>query len=224
MKINQNLLIPSLRTKKSLIAIELLIFIIINLAWVIIEIPRSIIPFFLFCWASLRLRAMSWQKLGLRMPNHLIRTILFGICLGSLIQIIGLTLIRPLLDRYFGITSIDPRDFSLLTVSVPLFVLVLLGQWLLAGLGEEAVFRGYLLNRITDLVGGGTLGLLTSIVVSSTLFSFFHGLIGMPFFVLTFIIGVIYSLVYILTGRNLWFTIIAHGTANTIGFGLAFLR
>jgi membrane protease YdiL (CAAX protease family) len=149
---------------------------------------------------------------------------ILGLLLGTSIQLVGLFLIRPLLSRFFGIDSVDPRDLSSLTDRVPLFFAAILGQWLLAGLGEEAVFRGYLLNRLIDLAGDGVLGLLISIIISSVLFSSFHGLLGVPFFLLAFITGVIYSMVYLASNRNLLITVIAHATANSIGIGLLYLR
>lgn len=141
------------RTSKIFTAIELLIFLLIILVWVFVETPKSIIPLFIFSWVSLRLRGVDWQALGLRKPDHLTRSITIALALGSLLQLTGLFFIQPILSHYLGITDVDPRDMSSLIGSIPLFFLVLLGQWVLAGFGEEAVFRGYLLNRITDLVG-----------------------------------------------------------------------
>jgi uncharacterized protein len=100
---------------------------------------------------------------------------------------------------------------------------VLLSQWILAGFGEEATFRGYLLNRLQDLFGEGSLSLVVSIVLSSLLFSFGHGVYSLPFLVMTFLMGCFYAGFYLLNDRNLWLPILAHATANSIGITIAFL-
>ena len=100
---------------------------------------------------------------------------------------------------------------------------MLLGQWVLAGFGKEAIFRGYLFNRITDLVGDELPGLLVRIVANSLFFSLFHGWLGVPFFLLAFITGILYSLAYLTRVRTLWVPIIAHATVNSLGFVLALL-
>jgi uncharacterized protein len=151
------------------------------------------------------------------------KTLVTGVVLGILIQLTGYIIIHPLLERTLGIPSLDPRDFSPVEANLPLFLIVLLGQWILAGFGEEATFRGYLLNRLQDLFGEGSLSLVVSIVLSSLLFSFGHGVYSLPFLVMTFLMGCFYAGFYLLNDRNLWLPIRAHATANSIGITIAFL-
>jgi membrane protease YdiL (CAAX protease family) len=57
---------------------------------------------------------------------------------------------QPLLIRLTG----EPPDLSLfqsLTGNVMLLLILLALAWTLAALGEELVWRGYILNRVVDL-------------------------------------------------------------------------
>jgi uncharacterized protein len=113
--------------------------------------------------------------------------------------------------------STVPRD------NLPLFLFVLLGQWVLAGFGEEAVYRGYVLNRLEDLFGKGSISLATSDVLSSLLFSFGNRVCTLPFLILTFLMGCIYAGFYLLNEHILGLSILGHATANSIGITIAFL-
>jgi membrane protease YdiL (CAAX protease family) len=205
-----------------LIPVELLLFLLAGFVSAAIPLYRSIIPLFLFSWVSLRMRRMNWHDAGLRRPHRLPRTIVLGLTLGLTLQLLGRYVILPILAQLFGNSSMDPRDFTAIQMNLPLFLVVLVGQWVLAGIGEEAVFRGYLLNRLMDLLGSRSLGRLVSVVASSLLFSIFHGLLGLPFFVLTLFLGCLYSVLYLWTGRNLWLSIITHATANSLAFALLY--
>lgn len=206
------------------VLVELAIFVLATRLWEITGLPRSVIPLFVFGWVSLRLRGLGWTAVGLRPPARWPHAIALGIGLGSLIQVLGRAVVFRLLTRHLGTPPLDPRDLSLPTDSLPLFLGFLVGQWVLASLGEEAVYRGYLLNRFNDLLGRGPCSTGVSVLLSSILFSVGHGLFGLPFLALNLTMGCVYAALYLASGRNLWLPIIAHATANTIGFTLAFIR
>jgi hypothetical protein len=87
----------------------------------------------------------------------------------------------------------------------------------LAALGEEVVYRGYLQLRAQDLLGAGRSGLIASILVTSTLFGIAHleqGVIGV---VVTFLDGILFSVLRARFGNCLWASVLAHGFNNTIG-------
>jgi membrane protease YdiL (CAAX protease family) len=95
-------------------------------------------------------------------------------------------------------------------------------SWTLAAFGEELAYRGYLLTRLREALGGGRAGLLVGVVASSVLFGLGHteqGLIGV---VIVTLDAVAWSALRVHYG-TLWASVLAHGFNNTIGFVTFFL-
>ena len=90
----------------------------------------------------------------------------------------------------------------------PKYLLLLIGSVLAAPLGEELVFRGYLLN-----IWIARWGIWPAIVISSLVFGFFHwerALFAAP-------MGVLFALVYV-RYDSLWPAILLHSSYNLLGF------
>ncbi|WP_436007040.1 CPBP family intramembrane glutamic endopeptidase [Knoellia sp. LjRoot47] len=64
----------------------------------------------------------------------------------------------------------------------------------MAALGEEVAFRGYLLTRLTELLGRGPAGLGASVVGSSVLFGMLHTEQGLVGVVASAVAGDVYGL------------------------------
>ena len=95
-------------------------------------------------------------------------------------------------------------------------------NWTLAAFGEEMVYRGYLLNRFLDLFGTSKAAPAMALVASSLVFSMAHVWQGVSGILDSAFMGVLYGLLYLASGRNLWLSVVAHGVNNTIGFILLF--
>jgi len=173
-------------------------------------------------WISLGLRKLGWHGVGLRRPAKWPRTLGLGVLIGIITQLIAMWLIDPWLVRLTG-QPFNIEQFARLPGSLPnLMVWILIG-WLLGAFMEELVFRGYLLNRFTDLLGDNRLGLTVGVIVVSLLFAIGHTNLGITSVLETFIIALIYAGLYLAAGRNLWLPIIAHGVYNTVMFVLLYL-
>ena len=75
----------------------------------------------------------------------------------------------------------DLSAFDGLEGDLGMLVGLLVLSWTLAAFGEELAYRGYLLTRLREALGGGRAGLLVGVVGSSVLFGLGHteqGLIG----------------------------------------------
>jgi membrane protease YdiL (CAAX protease family) len=103
------------------------------------------------------------------------------------------------------------------------FLLLLFGVWLLAAIGEELVYRGYVLNRLVDLVGRSKVGWGVGLIVSSLMFSLGHGIFDWAVIIGSFLIGLIEGGLYLASRHNLWLSIVFHGTWDTIFLILFFL-
>ena len=95
--------------------------------------------------------------------------------------------------------------------------------WTLAAVGEEFVYRGYLLTRIARGLGDTPRAWLGALAVTSILFGVSHRYQGASGMVSAGLGGFAFGLLYLATGRNLWVAVIGHGTMDTLGFLLLFL-
>jgi membrane protease YdiL (CAAX protease family) len=96
-------------------------------------------------------------------------------------------------------------------------------SWSVAAFGEEIVYRGYFMSRVTDLIGNTRTGWVASLFLSAILFGLIHYYQGASGMVSTGISGLVFGTLYLVTGRNLWAPIFAHGIYDTVGFLLIFL-
>jgi uncharacterized protein len=85
------------------------------------------------------------------------------------------------------------------------------------------VFRGYFLTRINNIFRSNKTGLVFAVFMSSVFFGLGHIYQGPSGPILAAIAGILYSLAYILSGKNLWVPILAHGFYDTWAFLVLFL-
>ena len=209
---------------KPLAAVELLVAILIIVGGLVGIIPFSSTPFvLLFGWLMLWLRGVGWRDLGLRRPTSWRSTLLLGVAIGVGYQYFSLYVLEPLIARVTGNLP-DVSQFAPLIGNTFFLFLSLIVSWTLAAFGEELVFRGYLMNRVADLVGANRAGWLISLTVVSILFGISHLYQGMSGIIVITLHGLLLGALYLATGRNLWVPIIAHGVNDTVGFILIFLR
>ena len=102
--------------------------------------------------------------------------------------------------------------------------MLLLASWVLAALGEETAFRGYLQVRIAGLVGPDRSGAVAiSAVGSAALFALIHleqGVVGVG---ATFADALLFSWLARWSPAGLWAAVLAHGFNNTLGLTAVFL-
>jgi hypothetical protein len=94
--------------------------------------------------------------------------------------------------------------------------------WGFAAFGEEIGYRGYLLNRAADAGGRSTPAFWAAMVLVSVLFGYGHAYKGPSGILDSGIAGLILGSAYLLSGRNLWTSILAHGFIDTFAVGAVF--
>jgi membrane protease YdiL (CAAX protease family) len=94
--------------------------------------------------------------------------------------------------------------------------------WTFAAFGEEISYRGYLLGRTADVGGRSKAAYGMAVVISAVLFGYGHFYKGPAGIVDSGMAGIILGAVYVLSGRNLWPCILAHGLIDTFGVVCAF--
>jgi len=148
--------------------------------------------------------------------------VLVGIGAGIGYQGFSLYVAEPAIARLTGKLP-DVSVFAPLAGNVHFLLISLAVAWTLAACGEEFVYRGYLLTRIARALGDAPRAWLGALVVTSILFGVGHGYQGASGMITAGLGGFAFGLLYLATGRNLWVSVIAHGTMDTAGFLLLFL-
>jgi membrane protease YdiL (CAAX protease family) len=169
---------------------------------------------------SLLIRRQGLGSLGLHGIGErgLVWKMLAFAVLWSVFQL-GVT--KPIANHVSGERQ-DLSGFAGLEGDVGMLAGYLVLGWTLAAFAEELAYRGYLLTRLREALGGGHAALLVAVLVSSVLFGLVHveqGLIGVVVVTLDALAWSALRLHY----QTLWAAILAHGFNNTLGFITFFL-
>jgi membrane protease YdiL (CAAX protease family) len=95
--------------------------------------------------------------------------------------------------------------------------------WTFAAFGEEIAYRGYLLTRGADVGRRSTAAWWIAMILVSALFGYGHYYKGPAGIVDSGVAGLILGAAYLLAGRNLWASILAHGFIDTFGVIAVFM-
>jgi uncharacterized protein len=176
---------------------------------------------FLLAWTSLRLRGLRWSDVGLRRFDNWRKTILLGVLCGVAIELFELFISQPLLMRWTR-RAPDLELFRALRGNFTWTLIALLGAWTLAAFGEEMVYRGYLMNRVVDLIRPTRVAWVVSLVAVSCVFGASHIGQGITGQLENMIDGLFLGAIYLACGRKLSVPIVAHGITDTLDILLLF--
>jgi uncharacterized protein len=211
-----------LRGSRGLIVLELALIGAVFVADEYHHVLLSKTPYLLALgWLSMRLRGQPWRDIGLSVPTRWRHLLIIGIVAGVAMELLELFATQPLLVALTGKYP-DLSVFRDLVGNVPMLLLAIGASWIVAGLGEELVWRAYVLNRIADLLGRSRLGWAISICVSSVVFGLAHSSQDLTGIIENTVDGALLALLYIGCGRNLIAPIVAHGLTDTLDSLLIF--
>jgi membrane protease YdiL (CAAX protease family) len=154
-------------------------------------------------WTSLS--HTPWREIGYVRPKSWIGSLVVGVAFGVLFKFLMKAIVMPLL----GANAINPAYHYLVgnRAALPGAVLTMI---IVAGFGEETVFRGYLFERLGKLLGRSLAARIATILVSTALFASIHyfvqGLAGAQQAAIT---GLVFGSVFAVTGR-IWTLMCAH--------------
>ena len=95
--------------------------------------------------------------------------------------------------------------------------------WIFAGLGEETGYRGYLLTRAADLGNRSKISYMVAMIYVALIFGFGHLYKGPAGILDSTYSGLVLGGIYLLSGRNLWVPILAHGISDTVAVVAIFM-
>jgi hypothetical protein len=215
--------ITTWRQSKWLAWVEFALVALIFVADIKHHIYLSKTPYlFILGWFSLRLRGLRWRDVGFARPPSWGRAFLIGISAGLLMELFELFVSQPLLTRWLG-KSPDLSDFAEMVGNFKLLMLFLLLIWTVGVLGEEVVYRGYLMNRVAGLFRDTRTVWIVSLVLVSIVFGCAHIDQGKTGMIENIWDGLLLGLLYLACGRNLAVPVIAHAFSDTLDLLLIYL-
>lgn len=181
-------------------------------------VPPLGIPFaLLVIWCLLRLARERWRDLGLRRPPSWIRTLaLAGLCAVSL-EAVAFLVIVPVL-RTIEVPLPDLSRFAGMEGNLPMLLLFLAVSWTTAGFGEEVIWRGFVMGRAARVFGGTRGAWIASLAVTCVVFGLLHAYQGPAGIALTGFAGLVFGVLFLANGRNLWLPIFTHALTDTFSF------
>ena len=184
-------------------------------------VPNEVIVLSVLGFISIRLRDGSWSAMGLKQPASWRWIILIALVAAILRILLGQFVIEPLTDLFWPKPT-PPALANEITGNVKMAFVALLVVWTFAAFGEEIAYRGYLLARAADVGRRSAAAYWIGIVLVSILFGYGHYYKGASGVIDSGFAGLILGTAYMLAGRNLWASILAHGFIDTFGIIDAF--
>lgn len=157
----------------------------------------------------IKARGVSWYELGLRPPSKwLLAVLYFVLCVASIALLFNFV-IQPLFPH--GANDINHGEP--VSLNEMLFQLIIIGIGA-AAIGEEMLFRGFLLNQLNQIFGKSHLATIAAIALQAFIFGVLHS--GVQGMVSAGVIGVILGIFYVLSGRNLLVVMAAHAVPDVL--------
>ena len=171
-------------------------------------------------WLGLRLRGQGWVHFGLSFRGASRRIVVRAVLVSLVVFVAAIAAFvvgAIVMANIVGIPEgADMSGYNYLSGNLPMLILALVAVYIVSSFGEEVVYRAFLINRIAELGGGGKTAWRVAVLISSVMFGFAHYGWGASGIVQTGFMGLALGVSYLVVGRNLWVTILAHAYMDTI--------
>jgi uncharacterized protein len=186
-------------------------------------VPNEVPFLFVLFWVSALLRGGRWSAVGLKMPSSWLNTVLMAVAAAAVLQLGSEFVIEPLAsyvrlvpENVSSVLKIPVHDWKVGLRSLAIV-------WIFAGFGEEIGYRGYLLMRAADLGNRSKVAYVVAMLYVAVLFGSGHFYKGPAGVIDSTYSGLVLGGVYLLSGRNLWAPILAHGISDTFAVVVIFM-
>jgi CAAX protease family protein len=176
-------------------------------------VPNEVPILFVIGWISIRLRDGGWRAVGLGRPASWRNTVLIALAAAAVRILGGNFLVEPLAHRIWHSTVEASAIGEKLGVKDALLWLGII--WTFAAFGEEMSYRGYLLTRAADLGRRTQAAYWAAVIAVSVLFGYGHFYKGPTGIMDSAFAGLVLGAAYMLSRRNLWASVLAHGFIDT---------
>ncbi len=180
------------------------------------------LPLLLFGWLSMWLRRVGWRQVGMSRPVSWPMTVVAAIFIGLAYNALDIGVILPLLHRFTG-EPLDLTQFASLKGNAGVLLLLAAASWLSAAFPEEMLYRGYILNRLADVFGRTAAVWAVNATLVSLAFGLAHHVQGVTGVLDNVLAGLLFAVLCLASGRNLWLPILVHGVVDTTSVVLLYL-
>ncbi len=181
-----------------------------NLLLSVLGTPLAVVALTLL----LRFRGESWADLGFRKP----RRWSVAMVQGAVIAVVALSVMLGLQFMLEGLFK-TPDESFLDEVRGNLWLylyFVVVVAWLAQGLGEELLFRGFIMTRLAQMFRLNRTAWGAAVLIQGVLFGLMHGYQGVAGMISAAAAGVVFGIGYLMTGRNLLPCVIAHALCGMV--------
>ena len=185
---------------------------------IIIWIANIIMLFVVYLGLKLRGESLSHFGFSFKKFNWKFGFITFlQSILVSVLSIAGFILGSIIMANITGIPeATDMTGYNYLKDNIGMLLLTLGGVYIVSSIGEEVIYRAFLINRISEFGSNSKNGKLAAVIISSIIFGFAHYSWGPMGIVQTGFMGLALGLSYLYLKKKIWVLIFAHAYMDTI--------
>lgn len=179
------------------------------------------IAMLLVVWFGIKLRGESCKDLGLTVTSYSLKKGVNTFLLSLLVFIIamaGFIIGSIVMANITGIPegSTDLSGYTFLRDNLGMLILTLIGVYIVSSFGEEVIYRGFLINRISEIGNNTKRALWAAVLLSSLIFGFVHYEWGPMGVGQTSFMGLALGICYVKFKKRLWLLVLAHAYMDTI--------
>lgn len=158
-----------------------------------------------------------WREIGYVRPRSWIGAVIVGTVFGAAFKFLMKAIVMPLLGA-------DPinQAFHYLAGNTAALPGAIFTMIVVAGFGEETLFRGYFFERLGKLLGSGAGAKTVSVLITTLLFGLAHypvqGLAGVE---QATIVGLVYGTIFAITGR-IFMLMVAHAAFDLTALAIIY--
>lgn len=178
-------------------------------------LPNEVPILVLLGLVSLRLRNRSWSAVGFRRPDSWRTIVLVALAAAALRILLGDFVIEPVASNFWP-PIVAPSIANEITGNLKMAVLAFCFVWAFAAFGEEIAYHGYLLRRAAEVGRGASAAWWIGVIAVAVLFGFGHYYKGPAGILDSGVAALILGAAFLLTNRNLWTPVLAHGFIDTV--------
>lgn len=156
-----------------------------------------------------------WREIGYVKPKSWIAVVVIGLILGITFKFLMKAIVMPL----FGADPVN-NSYHFLAGNKALLPAAI-WMMLVAGFGEETVFRGFLFTRLERLLGWSNRSKILIVAITSALFAFGHYTQGISGIEQAAITGLVFGSIYAFN-RSIWMIMIAHAAFDLTALALIY--
>ena len=175
--------------------------------------PLSAVLVLVWAYAS----RTPWHAIGLIRPRSWLATLALGIAFGVALKLGMKAIVMPLLGA-------DPINhaFRFAVGNAAIIPQMLFLMVVVAGIGEEILFRGYVFERLGKLLGTSRLATIATVVLAAALFGAAHyGFQGVPGVQQATIVGLLFGAIHAAT-RALPLLMITHASFDLTAYWIIY--